>query len=510
MGRFINHLLSKNSLLIIAGAMMHASALGFGLFYTAWICLVPLFVFTYTLKGKRAFYSGAAYGFVFACLALFWLPVTVLSLTQGTIAKALLTGLLAFGTYTVYYGAIIWFFSYLKRPGRNAYADALLIAAIWTISDFLMSSLSNGMPWYSMCIGNALLGNLYAIQPAEYGGISLLGFAVVFINYLFAHFFTAKQWKKMTIPAGAIIVYMTAGYLILSNFRLHYAPSGEPVKVALLSGNIPNSVPWNAENGNTLIKGLLQLNDEALRTQPDIVLWPESVVPWTYRPDDDFIKAILKSTALLPATYHIIGMGTSLSKNELYNSAYCFLPDGSIAGRYDKHYLVSMAEEPIRLLSWTLLKKNEEAYFKTGNGGNAITTSKGKIGVLICNEVFVSRAARASVQEGAEFLVSLASDAPVAMALGVVNQQFFRSRLRAVEVRKDIAVSCNMGISGMIAATGEILHSDRQEGGSTSSVVLTPNTMEPKSPHLSMITIYFSAIIILVFFYFLTFKINFS
>ena len=493
----MGHLFTKNGLLIIAGAVLHTLALTFGLFYLSWVCLVPLFIATQHYKGKNAFVVGAFYGIVFGCLALFWLPITVFSLIQGTIWKAILTGILALSACIVFYSLIIGSFSFLKRTNKNVYRIALLIASIWTVSDFLLSSISDGMPWFSMCIGNTLLDNLYAIQPAEFGGVQLLVFILVFINYLFSHYFIEKQWRKMIVPFGLIIVYMIVGYFIFYNFQQRWVPSGKQVKIALLNGNIAKTEEWSEETGNTLVRNLLNLNKEALLTKPDIVLWTESIVPWSYKPDDDFIKAILKNT--LPATYQIIGMNTEVTQNVLYNSAYCFLPDGTIVGRYDKHHLVSMAEQTMHLFSPSIQKKGEESYYKVGEGQRTITTLKGKIGVLICNEVFVPKAASAAVAEGAEFLVSLASDALVTSAVSVINQQFFRSRLRAVEVRKDIAVSCNMGISGMIAASGEVMYSERSNSGLVSAVLLQPNNLRPQYQYLKMIILLVSIVSIIFF-----------
>jgi len=495
----MSRLFTKNRLLIILGVLLHTLALAYGLFYIAWICLVPLFIAIQQKKGKKAFYAGAYYGFVFGCLALFWLPFTVLSLTQGTVAKAFFAGLLAFTVYTIFYGLLIWAFSILRGDKNHVFKNALLVSAIWTIADFLLSSISNGMPWFSMCIGNTLLGNLYAIQPAEYGGIALLGFVVVLINYLIAQYFLLKQWKKMLIPGGLVVAYIITGYFILSNFYKRWKPSEPPVTIALLNGNISHTEQWNKENGNILVKRLLSLNEEALSTHPDIVLWTESVVPWYYKANDDFLNVVLKNS---DSAYQIIGMNTGIAHNELYNSAYCFSSNGNVIGRYDKRYLISMAEQPMSFLGQSILKNEEDAYFEPGEGNRVLATSKGKIGVLICNEVFVAGAARGAVEEGAEFLVSLASDALVAIAPSVVNQQFFRSRLRAVEVRKDIAISCNKGISGIIAASGEILDSERSDEGFIQNIDVNPNSFKVKHQFIKIGIVYFS-IFTIAFFSFL-------
>ena len=495
-------LFSRKALFTVISAVLFVLALGFVQFYLAWVCLVPFFIVLQSYTGKKAFYCGVLFGLVFGSLTLYWVPLAVSNLSVAATGKSIITGILVFGIVAVYYGLIALCFSRLKKKKAALRANALLMAAIWTIGEFLLAVIFSGMPWFSISIGNTLLGNLYAVQPAEFGGIHVLNFFAVLINYLFAHYISAKQWPKLAVPAGLIVLYLGLGYGILYNFKKHLAVSGKPVSIALVSGNIPEDIKWNDENGNRLATGLISLNQQALSTRPDLVLWPESVVPWTYRPDDDFVKEILKETVPYGNIYHIMGISTYLTRNRLYNSAYCLKPGGTIAGRHDKHYLVSMAEQPVTFFSTPFLKEDDDyIYCEAGKEGTVVTTPKAKVGILICSEVYIPQPAKAAVKNGADFLVSLSNNDLFGSALGAVNQHFFRNRLRAVEVRKDIAVSCNIGISGMFSASGELIASQWPDGGFTEKIVMQPNKNIPVPGYFNVLVLCSSVLILLAFFY---------
>jgi apolipoprotein N-acyltransferase len=154
------------------------------------------------------------------------------------------------------------------------------------------------------------------------------------VNFLIASFILQKNWKKLFIPAAVMLIYMLAGYVIFRNFNDNLRQT-KTVKIAVLAENIPPDIKWDDENGNMLVQRLLDLNKAAVAQDPDIILWSESAVPWTYRKDDDLVKEILKESAGSHAT-HILGINTEVSDNVVNNSAYCILPNGDVGSRYDK------------------------------------------------------------------------------------------------------------------------------------------------------------------------------
>lgn len=490
----------RKNLFIVISAILYGLALNFVQFYLAWICLVPFFAAVKDDKQKASFSSGALFGFLFYLAIYYWMPGAVFTISSDNIPGAVLVSLLVPAIMAAYFGLITLFFSIIRTKKKSLWTDAFLMAAIWTIGAYLLSVIFSGMPWFSYDIGNAIFDNLYAIQPAAFGGIHLLNFIVVFVNYLIAFFIIQNQWKKVFIPLSVVLIYLGIGWGILFSFRKQVVASVKPVSVALLSGNIPQDEKWNEETGDFLAKSFLTLNETALSTNPDIILWPEGIVPWPYSADDDLLKEVLKSSAPHADVCHIMGMKTEDSNKNMYNSAYCILPDGTVKGRHDKHFLVAMAERAIPFLSSSILKNSKERnYFRPGKDNGVITTPHGRIGVLICSELYVPEATETCVENGAGILVSLSDDVLFAGAPGIVRHQFFKNRLRAVEARKDIAASCNMGISGIIAATGEVVVMNDRDDGYTQTAMLYPNNFVTNSYLLSIVVLCISGLIILYF-----------
>lgn len=489
----------KIALPAIASGILYGLALNFVQFHLTWICLVPFFVAIAPLNKKKAFYAGGLLGLALFIMIFYWLPKAVFTISSGSIIGAVGTAIIVPAIFAAYFGSLALCVTTLKSKGQPLWLNALLAASVWTIGSYLLFIIFPGMPWFSVDLGNALLDNLYSIQPVVYGGIYLLTFIAVLVNYLFAHFIIQRQWKAILVPFGLIGIFLGLGYFILTDFKKKTAEPNKSISVAIVSGNIPEAMKWNDETGNELANRLLQLNKQALATRPDIVLWPEGIVPWSYEANDDLVQAILKSTNPSQDIYQIIGFNRIDKHNQTYNSALCLLQDGSIAGKHDKHFLVALAERPVNLFSSLFLKKTtQREFFTPGADNGIIPTKKGKVGVLICSELFIPEATQICARNGAEILVSLSDDALFANAMGIVRYQFYKNRLRAVEARKDIGISCNMGISGMINAAGEIVAADHSpDEGYTKTAILQANNFVPKGNSFRVVLLIISSLIIL-------------
>jgi apolipoprotein N-acyltransferase len=467
-------LFTKSRLLILLAAILCAVAIMQVQFYLAWISLVPFFAAIHDQKSKKAFWSGAAFGLFFCAILLNWMVALIADFT-GKGVYGIIFYVVALLLSSLYFGVLTSGITWLTKKKKPVWLKALLVASLWTMGEWIYSIALPGMPWFGLFrVSNMVLDNLYAIQAATLGGAFLLSYVVVFVNYLMAHYLVQKQWKMLSVPFGVIAVYMIAGYAMFSRFQKQYGHVGNPVAVAILCDNTPPDIKWNNENGSSLVKKLLDLNQQAAQTHPDIELWSESVVPWTYRADDDFIIEVLKATASDSIT-HIIGMTSDYTETQIYNSAYAILPGGKLAGKYHKRFPVSLAEQPVAFLSLPLSGHSGRLYEKEGDIETPLPTLHGNAGVLICNDGTVPGATVSTVKLGAEFLVSLSNDVWFSHVKFLVRQHFYNTRLRSVEVRKDMAINCNMGASGLIRADGSMEVKEADVNGSVSKVLLYGN-----------------------------------
>jgi apolipoprotein N-acyltransferase len=491
-------LFTKSRLFILLAAILCAIAIMQVQFYLAWISLIPFFAAIHNQKGKKAFWSGAIFGLFFCAVLLYWM-VALIADFSGKGIYGILFYIVALLLSALYFGVITSGIAWLTKSRRPAWLKALLAASVWTLGEWIYSTALPGMPWFGLFrVSNMVLDNLYAIQAATLGGAFLLSYVIVFVNYLIAHYLVQKQWKMLAVPLDVIAGYMIAGFVMFSTFQKKYTDTGRPVSVAILCDNTAPDVKWNNENGSLLVKKLLTLNQQAIQTKPDIELWSEAVVPWTYRADDDFVIEVLKATDNDSIT-HIMGMTSDYSATQIYNSAYAFLPNGKVAGRYDKRFPVSFAERPTAFLSLPFSGSSNRLLEKEGKILTPLPTLHGNVGVLICNDGTVPGATVTTAKQGAEFFVSLSNDAWFSHIKFLVDQHFYNTRLRAVEVRKDMAINCNMGSSGLVRADGSMEVKDSEGESSVNKVLLRSNKCLTIYTARPFLFIFLNGIFILIF-----------
>ena len=297
-------------------------------------------------------------------------------------------------------------------------------------------------------------------------------FVVVMVNYLFAVFIAKKLWQKLYIPVSIVIVYLLAGFFMFRNFETR-SPGSKTFNVAILAENFLPDIAWDNNTGNILVQKLLDLNHQAVTLNADMALWSESAIPWTYRKDDDLVREVFKITDPARIT-HIMGINTAYNENKVFNSAYCILPGEIVAGRYDKQHLLSFIERPFNGWIMPFFSSNGYAVVKDLEHSTPLTTPYGKAGLLICNEAAIPGAAARQVNQGAEFFMNMSNDGWFNDTY-IVQLHFYYARLRAVESRKDIAINCNNGFSGLVKASGNIEVKEESTEPFVKMVTMQPN-----------------------------------
>jgi len=462
------------------------------------ICYIPLFIAIQNATVKDSFKKGFISGLAFAAFAFYWMVAGAERFTGYSIIYGFIVFLISAFLYALFCGITLACFTLAenKKKKYSFIINSILAAAVFCIFEWLLMLAAEGFPWFASYSGNAFAANLYAVQPASFFGVHILTFIVVLVNSLAASFIVQKQWKKLFIPVAVVIVYFGFGFLTLQQFDKQTSQS-KPFTVAILAENILPDIQWDDKTGNELVERLLKLNSDAAAQKPDVILWSESAVPWTYSRDDDFLKEVFKITASSNAT-HIMGINTEYQDNEVYNSVYCLLPNGDIAGRYDKQFLLSLIEKPVGGLLIPFFS-SKGFYARNDTVHNApLNTPYGKAGIMVCNESAVPEAASNEANKGAEFFMNLSNDGWFNNTY-IVDAHFYYARLRAVETRKDIAVNCNNGISGLIQATGRIADQQRDSEPFVKMVTVQPNNYTTLAISNPLIFIYCCALYVLFF-----------
>ncbi|HNP22583.1 MAG TPA: apolipoprotein N-acyltransferase [Panacibacter sp.] len=471
--------------LILSGILTFVGVLK-GVFVFGWVCFLPLFIATFQQSARQAFRSGSIFGLSLAVVSFYWMIPGAERFTGNSVLYGIAAFLISTVFLALWSGLVLSLIGFLRHQNDSVISflsNAAMVAAIFCVAEFLLSLISQGMPWFDFHAGNAIADNLWAIQPAAFSGVYGLTFIVVFVNYISAVIIVKKRWKYAYLPFVFLLGYLFGGYLLLEWFNAQLKP-GKSFTTNILCENILPDIKWNDENGNQLVEQLLDLNKKSLLDKADMNLWSESTVPWTYRADDDFVKEILRSTKPAGVTT-VMGINSDHAENEVYNSVYCISPEGTVIGRYDKHYLLSFIEQPVGaaiipfLSSVGFIIKPGEKY------DVPVQTPFGKAGIIVCNEATVPAAASGMANEGAQFLFNLSNDGWFNDTY-ITDLHFINARIRAVETRKDICINSNNGFSGLVKATGVVAVKERNTESFVKKVGVEPNnekTFFMSQPH---------------------------
>lgn len=501
---------SYNYVPVVVSAILTSFSLIYVNYTIAWFALSFLFLSLFNVtQARQAVYKGFVFGVVSAGILNYWMVPAIVQYAQSSLWLGvfcwLLSTLIIGSTYAFQF--LVYFkakFSATTLPALIG--NALLMASGWVAVEWLRAVLFAGIPWMSYSIGISQGGNIFLAQPAAVGGVYILSFLVVIVNYSLSYAIHTNAWRQVLIPVLIVSAHFVAGALLYTNISQQVNATSKPkVDVALILASLSPETVWNEQNGNTLVQNLLSLNRQAATGNSDLILWSETVIPWTYSAEDDFLKEVSRTTAVKNAHY-LLGMSTAVAEtsNAVYNSAYLFSPSGRVVDRYDKGELLSLVESPLFYDQGNIMLP-----FLAGSGlvvqegirQQAIQTPWGKAGVLLCNESAVPALLTRYATDQISFLVNLGNDGWFSESF-ITRQHFYNGRLRAIETRKDLVINNNRGISGVIRANGDIGARFQSDQSSVQQVTIYPNQITAFNYHNFIYAVLLvTAILLLISFY---------
>jgi len=190
--------------------------------------------------------------------------------------------------------------------------------------------------------------------------------------------------------------------------------------------------------------------------RPDLILWPETAVPFLLEHPGDGLMMIAEAAQGVP-----VALGIQRAEGlRYYNSLAVVGPGGVVEASYDKYHLVPFGEYvPLGDLAarfgMAAFAAQEGGGYSAGPGPRVLDL--GRLGLaqpLICYEaVFPQDIRRAP--ERPDWLMQVTNDAWFGEAAGPW-QHLALARLRAIEFGLPLARAANTGVSAMIDAKGRI------------------------------------------------------
>jgi apolipoprotein N-acyltransferase len=289
-------------------------------------------------------------------------------------------------------------------------------------------------------------------------------------------------WKRdrglLLLPMAALVLLPLA--LVWGMYReapVQDATTG--VKVRLVQPNIPQSDKWRGDNAVAIFETLLRLT--AAPGQPDVVVWPESSVPFLLAESSPALAQL--DAVLAPGQQLLAGSlrrekrdSACKSCDDRYYTSILLIDDaGVVAGHYDKWRLVPGGEflplawalEPLGFRRVVSLPES----FTAGSGpANLTLAGIGNAAMLICYEaIFPDRLLPET--ERPRVIVNVTNDGWFGRSVGPY-QHLAQVRMRAIEQGLPILRAANTGISAVIDSLGQVVAASTLETEAVVDAVL--------------------------------------
>ncbi len=447
---------------LFSAILLTLSYPAFNFSYFAWFALIPLLIAIRGEKPWQAFLTGYITGLLFFGATLYWIAYVAII---GVVVLALYLSLY-FGIFAM--GADILLMQF-PRP-RVRYS--ILVGCLWVALEYLRSHLFTGFGW--ALLGHTQWENLPIIQFADTTGAYGVSFLIIFVNSLLS----SKIKKKMRgfSPQPRYLAFLII-ILILTSFygyyRIDYKYKGEPIKISVVQGNIPQSLKWDERYSAEIMDKYIRLTREAAKDKPDLIIWPETSVPGFLETGSELLDKV-SNLAKDVNTYLLVGTQTEKAPTKVryFNSAVLISNEGKIVKRYDKIHLVPFGEYvPFgnNLFSFIKTRYDMGEDYTAGSDYTIFEIptgkdKKSKFGVLICFEDVFPELTREFVRHGADFIVVITNDAWY-MKTGAPYQHAQSSVFRAIENRVNIVRSANTGYSCFINQRGGVIDSVKDAQG---------------------------------------------
>lgn len=448
--RHVNILrLNKSALVFCAGLLAVLGFAPFGLFPLAVLALAVLF--TLWLRAESAWAAariGWAFGFGLFGVGIGWIYIALHD--YGDMPSLLaLPATALFAAFLALFPALVGY-AQAKLQAPAWMRVTLVMPALWVLIEWLRGLIFTGFPWlafgYSQVSASPLAG--YAPLFGVYG-VSLV---VAVSAGLFSLLLMARWSRQGKIVLALLAMLWTFGV------ALHAVewtqPQGEPIKVSLVQGNIPQELKFNEDK---LVDTLETYRRLVMQTDARLIVLPETAVPLLRQEVPENYAVILRDHVRKNDGDIIIG-AFERDHGQYYNSVFTL---GSAESQsYRKNHLVPFGEFiPLRpALGWII---NEVLNIPMGDlarGGIAqppLRVAGQKVAVNICYEDVFGEEIIRTLPE-ATLLVNVSNDAWYGNSHAAMQHNQI-SQMRALETGRMMLRATNTGVTSIIGRSGRIL-----------------------------------------------------
>lgn len=328
------------------------------------------------------------------------------------------------------------------------------------LAEWLRTFLFTGFPWNP--VGLAAMPTPLLMQSVTLTGLTGMNALAVFVFAMPALLASRRNLRLGLILAGALVAaHVGYGYI-----RLNAPPAASDTKLAvrIVQPSIDLSEKWDDSVRDRVFATTMELSarpPKEGKPAPQLILWPETAVPFFFTERPDALAAIgdlLKPGQMLVAG--VVREEASASAPLYYNSVIAIDDGGEIVDAVDKVHLVPFGEYiPFAEIAARFGLEQLVAgpmNFIAGSHRHPLELPGGiKASPFICYEIIFPELVAVDAAS-TRFIVNVTNDAWFGDTPGPY-QHFRQAQIRAVENGLPLLRAANNGISGAVDARGRVI-----------------------------------------------------
>ena len=448
------------ALAALSGLLLALSFPKFGHGAVAWVALAPLMI---ALGGARSRAHGLRLGYLTGAVSslglVYWTALVVtqfggLPLPLGIGVMALLC--LALAVFPSLFGWLLA--AWVRALGTRA----LLLAPIaWVATEILRAHTLFNFTW--CLLGYSQHANLPVLQLARYTAVYGVSFLVAGVSAVLAYM-ALEPRAPVRRRVGLLAAVALAGAWAHGYWLLR-APAREAahLRVGLVQASILQEDKWEPGRAWQNIQSHLELTRRAVEQGAQLVVWPESAVPFFFD-REPVVADKLRAAARQHGVYLLFGNDDRDESGDdrqfrIWVGAKMLDPSGQMALRYHKIRLVPFGEYvPVQsvLAAAGVGKLVQRVGEFTPGDELAVGSAAGqRLAVFICYEAIFPDLVRGFARRGADLLVNITNDGWYGRT-SAPYQHMAMAIFRAVENGKYLVRAANTGITAVVDPRGRV------------------------------------------------------